>query len=194
MVKKHELEISQPGLESTLENLTWQMTGKRDDHEVHKWVIESIRFPIIVFALLLSIALTKITIFDSLFFWETYSFIFVQRNRGEARQMHWSPSPTMRCVWSLYTLVCYVMVFSPLFLYFLLILVIILSIYSFVEIMAPVFSRDAWRCVWHMIQVKLDCLLWYQVFLCSLSKYVNEMLCFVAAEWLNSWMGAWFCI
>ncbi|CAN1321830.1 hypothetical protein LINPERPRIM_LOCUS32161 [Linum perenne] len=23
---------------------------------------------------------------------------------------------------------------------------------SFVEIMAPVFSRDAWRCVWHMIQ------------------------------------------
>lgn len=23
----------------------------------------------------------------------------------------------------------------------------------FVEIMAPVFSRDAWRCVWHMIQV-----------------------------------------
>jgi len=23
--------------------------------------------------------------------------------------------------------------------------------------MAPVFSRDAWRCVWHMIQVK--CLL-----------------------------------
>ncbi|RWW32474.1 hypothetical protein BHE74_00045304 [Ensete ventricosum] len=24
----------------------------------------------------------------------------------------------------------------------------------FVEIMAPVFSRDAWRCVWHMIQVR----------------------------------------
>jgi len=24
----------------------------------------------------------------------------------------------------------------------------------FVEIMATVFSRDAWRCVWHMIQVK----------------------------------------
>ncbi|KAL0377379.1 UNVERIFIED_CONTAM: hypothetical protein Sradi_3043400 [Sesamum radiatum] len=23
---------------------------------------------------------------------------------------------------------------------------------AFVEIMAPVFSRDAWRCVWHMIQ------------------------------------------
>jgi hypothetical protein len=24
----------------------------------------------------------------------------------------------------------------------------------FVEIMATVFSRDAWRCVWHMIQVE----------------------------------------
>ena len=24
--------------------------------------------------------------------------------------------------------------------------------YRFVEIMAPVFSRDAWRCVWHLIQ------------------------------------------
>jgi hypothetical protein len=23
-------------------------------------------------------------------------------------------------------------------------------LYRFVEIMAPVFSRDAWRCVWHM--------------------------------------------
>ncbi|CAK8577896.1 unnamed protein product [Lathyrus sativus] len=26
---------------------------------------------------------------------------------------------------------------------------------AFVEIMAPVFSRDAWRCVWHMIQYDL---------------------------------------
>jgi hypothetical protein len=31
--------------------------------------------------------------------------------------------------------------------------------YSFVEIMAPVFSRDAWRCVWHMIQVRLSVIL-----------------------------------
>ncbi|PKI77123.1 hypothetical protein CRG98_002626 [Punica granatum] len=23
---------------------------------------------------------------------------------------------------------------------------------AFIEIMAPVFSRDAWRCIWHMIQ------------------------------------------
>uniref|UniRef100_A0A0E0KXL0 tRNA pseudouridine(55) synthase n=1 Tax=Oryza punctata TaxID=4537 RepID=A0A0E0KXL0_ORYPU len=26
------------------------------------------------------------------------------------------------------------------------------EVHNFVEIMAPVFSRDAWRCVWHMIQ------------------------------------------
>jgi hypothetical protein len=29
----------------------------------------------------------------------------------------------------------------------------------FVEIMATVFSRDAWRCVWHMIQVE-----WHYMF------------------------------
>ncbi|URD83655.1 lysine ketoglutarate reductase trans-splicing related 1 [Musa troglodytarum] len=57
LVKKHGLEISQPGLEPN-NGLTWQMTKRRGDHEVHK----------------------------------------------------------------------------------------------FVEIMATVFSRDAWRCVWHMIQ------------------------------------------
>ncbi|GAY36240.1 hypothetical protein CUMW_020830 [Citrus unshiu] len=57
LVRKHGLEISQPGLEPN-KGLTWQMTKRRGDREVHK----------------------------------------------------------------------------------------------FVEIMAPVFSRDAWRCVWHMIQ------------------------------------------
>nr|DAD34430.1 TPA_asm: hypothetical protein HUJ06_005070 [Nelumbo nucifera] len=57
LVRKHGLEISQPGLEPN-NRLTWQMTKRRGDQEVHK----------------------------------------------------------------------------------------------FVEIMAPVFSRDAWRCVWHMIQ------------------------------------------
>ncbi|BBG94032.1 Protein of unknown function D [Prunus dulcis] len=57
LVRKHGLEISQPGLEPN-KGLTWQMTKRRGDREVHK----------------------------------------------------------------------------------------------FVEIMAPVFSRSAWRCVWHMIQ------------------------------------------
>ncbi|KAK2968117.1 hypothetical protein RJ640_028022, partial [Escallonia rubra] len=57
LVRKHGLDISQPGLAPN-SGLTWQMTKRRDDTEVHK----------------------------------------------------------------------------------------------FVEIMAPVFSRDAWRCVWHMIQ------------------------------------------
>jgi hypothetical protein len=32
-------------------------------------------------------------------------------------------------------------------------LLFLLFFFRFVEIMAPVFSREAWRCVWHMIQV-----------------------------------------
>lgn len=35
------------------------------------------------------------------------------------------------------------------------VLLFILSAIRFVEIMAPVFSREAWRCVWHMIQVSI---------------------------------------
>lgn len=27
------------------------------------------------------------------------------------------------------------------------------NVYRFVEMMAPVFSRESWRCAWHMIQV-----------------------------------------
>jgi hypothetical protein len=76
VVKKHGLEISQPGLEP-YEGLTWEMTKKRDDTEVHKHAEE--------------------------------------RNG-------WCTDPNLPpCA-------------------------------AFVEIMAPVFSRKAWRCVWHMIQ------------------------------------------
>ncbi|KAE9610321.1 hypothetical protein Lal_00006495 [Lupinus albus] len=76
LVKKHGLEISQPGLESG-KKLCWNMTKRRDDTEVHK---------------------------------ET------QEKPGKCKYPTLPP-----CA-------------------------------AFVEIMAPVFSRDAWRCVWHMIQ------------------------------------------
>ncbi|XP_027153699.1 uncharacterized protein LOC113753678 [Coffea eugenioides] len=76
LVKKHGLDISQPGLAPN-SGLTWQMTKKRDDTEVHK---------------------------------ET------EERPGWCTDPHLPP-----CA-------------------------------AFVEIMAPVFSRDAWRCVWHMIQ------------------------------------------
>ncbi|URE04466.1 Lysine ketoglutarate reductase trans-splicing related 1 [Musa troglodytarum] len=76
LVKKHGLEISQPGLEPN-NGLTWQMTKRRGDREVHK---------------------------------ET------EERPGWCADAHLPP-----CA-------------------------------AFVEIMAPVFSRDAWRCVWHMIQ------------------------------------------
>ncbi|KAH6763262.1 lysine ketoglutarate reductase trans-splicing protein [Perilla frutescens var. hirtella] len=76
LVRKHGLEISQPGLEPR-RSMPWQMTKKRDDSEIHK---------------------------------ET------EEKRGFCHDPHLPP-----CA-------------------------------AFVEIMAPVFSRDAWRCVWHMIQ------------------------------------------
>ncbi|KAM7257729.1 hypothetical protein ACFE04_013470 [Oxalis oulophora] len=76
MVKKHGLEISQPGLEPN-EGLTWQMTKRRGDREVHK---------------------------------------VTEEKPGWCTDPHLPP-----CA-------------------------------GFVEIMAPVFSREAWRCVWYMIQ------------------------------------------
>ncbi|OMO69272.1 hypothetical protein COLO4_29174 [Corchorus olitorius] len=76
LVKKHGLEISQPGLEPN-SGLTWAMTRKRDDTEVHKEAEE---------------------------------------RPGWCTDPHLPP-----CA-------------------------------AFVEIMATVFSRNAWRCVWYMIQ------------------------------------------
>lgn len=76
LVKKYGLEISQPGLEPN-NGLTWEMTKRRGDREVHK---------------------------DT------------EEKPGWCSNPHLPP-----CA-------------------------------AFVEIMAPVFSRAAWRCVWHMIQ------------------------------------------
>ncbi|KAL7226038.1 hypothetical protein ACSBR1_021222 [Camellia fascicularis] len=76
LVKKHGLDISQPGLEPN-NGLTWQMTKRRGDREVHK---------------------------------------NTEEKPGWCGDPHLPP-----CA-------------------------------AFVEIMAPVFSREAWRCVWHMIQ------------------------------------------
>ncbi|KAK7312577.1 hypothetical protein VNO77_36529 [Canavalia gladiata] len=79
LVKKHGLGISQPGLEP-YNGLTWEMTKRRDDGEVHK-----------------------------------YSLVTEEKS-GLCNEPHLPP-----CA-------------------------------AFVEIMAPVFSREAWRCVWYMIQ------------------------------------------
>ncbi|CAL5330644.1 unnamed protein product [Camellia sinensis] len=76
LVKKHGLDISQPGLEPN-NGLTWQMTKRRGDREVHK---------------------------------------------NTEEKPAWCVDPHLPpCA-------------------------------AFVEIMAPVFSRESWRCVWHMIQ------------------------------------------
>ncbi|KAL3829550.1 hypothetical protein ACJIZ3_018352 [Penstemon smallii] len=76
LVKKHGLDISQPGL-SADSGMTWEMTRRREDTEVHK---------------------------------------VTEERPGWCADPHLPP-----CA-------------------------------AFVEIMAPVFSRKAWRCVWHMIQ------------------------------------------
>ncbi|KAL5082383.1 hypothetical protein RYX36_010804 [Vicia faba] len=76
LVKKYGLEISQPGIEPN-NGLTWEMTKRRGDREVHT---------------------------------------VTQERPGWCSDPHLPP-----CA-------------------------------AFVEIMAPAFSREAWRCVWHMIQ------------------------------------------
>ncbi|XP_072950619.1 uncharacterized protein [Typha angustifolia] len=76
LLKKHHLEISQPGVDAS-RGMTWEMTKRRSDTEVHKGTSE---------------------------------------RPGWCVDSHLPP-----CA-------------------------------AFVEVMAPVFSRDAWRCVWHMIQ------------------------------------------
>ncbi|KAK9061701.1 hypothetical protein SSX86_018884 [Deinandra increscens subsp. villosa] len=77
LIKKHGLEISQPGLSENSGHLSWQMTRKQNDTEVHKLAKE---------------------------------------------RESWCIHPHLPpCA-------------------------------AFVEIMAPVFSRKAWRCVWNMIQ------------------------------------------
>ncbi|EOA36647.1 hypothetical protein CARUB_v10011910mg, partial [Capsella rubella] len=77
MVKKHGLEISQPGLDPET-GFNWQITKRREHSEVHKEETDE--------------------------------------------KLDWcSNPPRPPCA-------------------------------AFVEIMAPVFSRAAWRCVWHMIQ------------------------------------------
>ncbi|CAN6878372.1 unnamed protein product [Brassica oleracea] len=76
LIKKHGLEISQPGVESK-KKITWEITKRKTKGEVHKDAKEK---------------------------------------PGRCNDPHLPP-----CA-------------------------------AFIEIMAPVFSRDAWRCVWHMLQ------------------------------------------
>ena len=47
--------------------------------------------------------------------------------------------------------------------------------HRFVEIMAPVFSREAWRCVWHMIQVCVQLSSFVRVFVNDKSSLTFEV-------------------
>lgn len=108
LVKKHGLEISQPGLDPR-RGLTWQMTRRRENREVHKKTEE---------------------------------------RPGWCKDPHLPP-----CA-------------------------------AFVEIMAPVFSRDAWRCVWHMIQNDLVHGWGLDLALQKCVKPAHEKIGVVDAQWI----------
>ncbi|CAL9179471.1 unnamed protein product [Musa hybrid cultivar] len=100
LVKKHGLEISQPGLQPS-KDLTWLMTMRREGSEVHK---------------------------------ET------KEKHGRCSDPHLPPCAAYEAI---------LVSFPPLYSHSRL---VSHPLYRFVEIMATVFSRDAWRCAWHMIQ------------------------------------------
>ncbi|CAN4079184.1 unnamed protein product [Withania somnifera] len=108
LVRKHGLDISQPGLEPN-SGLTWQMTKGKNDTEVHK---------------------------------ET------EERPGWCADPHLPP-----CA-------------------------------AFVEIMAPVFSREAWRCVWHMIQVSIIKDLGLDFALRRCVEPAHEKIGVVDAQWI----------
>lgn len=108
LVRKHGLEISQPALEPR-SGLTWQMTRKRDNVEVHKETTEQ---------------------------------------PGWCRDPHLPP-----CA-------------------------------GFVEIMAPVFSRKAWRCVWYMIQNDLVHGWGLDLAIGRCAQPANENVGVVDAQWI----------
>uniref|UniRef100_A0A175YS80 Uncharacterized protein n=1 Tax=Daucus carota subsp. sativus TaxID=79200 RepID=A0A175YS80_DAUCS len=185
LVKKHGLEISQPGLDPN-RGFTWQMTRRRGDREVHKFV--EIMAPVfsreawrcvwhmiqndlvhgwgLDFAVRKCVepAHEKIGVVDAQWIvhqgipslggqgesnngkppWQgkhgleisqpgldpNRGFTWQMTRRRGDREVHketeerpgWCPDPHLP------------------------------PCAGFVEIMAPVFSREAWRCVWHMIQ------------------------------------------
>lgn len=109
LIKKYGLEISQPGIEPD-KGLTWEMTKRRGDSEVHK---------------------------------ET------QEKPG------WCEDPLKPpCA-------------------------------GFVEIMAPVFSRSAWRCVWHMIQNDLVHGWGLDMSLQRCAQPAHEKIGVVDAQWVR---------
>lgn len=151
LVKKHGLEISQPGLEAN-KHLTWQMTKRKSNKEVHKWAlhqqIHSHSCCKIFYNILISWLATSNKILHE---WSIDShlsgkarrnlegvltLIFRHALRMDPRLFHGLQHSQRHATYRLITS-CLVRA----------------CVRRFIEIMAPVFSRDAWRCTWHLIQV-----------------------------------------
>ncbi|MFS7958866.1 hypothetical protein Hanom_Chr08g00683831 [Helianthus anomalus] len=112
LVKKHKLEISQPGLDLKSKGLAWHMTRRQEDVEVHKKIKE------------------------------------IKEKPGWCTYPHLPP-----CA-------------------------------AFVEIMAPVFSREAWRCVWYLIQNDLVHGWGLDFALQKCVQPANEKIGVVDAQWI----------
>ncbi|MCO5594934.1 hypothetical protein L7F22_048969 [Adiantum nelumboides] len=102
LVRKHGLEISQPALEPS-KKLTWRMTMRRYDSEVHRETTES---------------------------------------SGRCKDPHKPPCTGYAAMQVNGVATLDVSFLNSQH----------LSCCRFVEIMAPVFSKSAWKCVWHLIQ------------------------------------------
>lgn len=149
LVKKHGLEISQPGLVQNKGFITWQMTRRRENGEVHKWVMSHSSWTFIFNYIFIHWVKIHIWTYQRII-WLVVMLAIEKLRRDRAsvlilifhHVLRKSPlflvSSILHChYWSTrnhFDLICHLTG-------------------RFVEIMATVFSRDAWRCVWHMIQV-----------------------------------------
>ena len=81
-----------------------------------------------------------------------------KRNRGETRLVPRPSFTSLRRVWTVFIvcnkyIYCLDLLLHGELLSKSLVTTSTSAVCRFVEIMAPVFSREAWRCVWYMIQV-----------------------------------------
>lgn len=88
LVKKHGLEISQPGLEPN-NGLTWQMTKRRGDREVHKYSLSLP--PLRAWACLVVYLSARLVNSSSAF--KFYSFSSALMNRDTEEKPGWCSDP-----------------------------------------------------------------------------------------------------
>uniref|UniRef100_M8AYV6 Uncharacterized protein n=1 Tax=Aegilops tauschii TaxID=37682 RepID=M8AYV6_AEGTA len=169
IVRKHGLEISQPGLDATNGTTNYDITIKRNDSEIHKTdaARESCRDvhkpPCSGFVEVMAPVFSR----DAWrCVWHMIQDPEEQIGIVDAQYLVHHAVPTLQGQMGFLCLItlCEQLEFEGLsMLYtndwiynspssFTFKITVTVAADRFVEVMAPVFSRDAWRCVWHMIQ------------------------------------------